>query len=100
LKETSESLDSKSLAVSELELRIDGLNTSLAEASAGIEAKQAIVEELETAKRASENELQDAKDALGKLKSEAQNGSLILQSVRNEVALHLLPLSIPSFFLP
>jgi hypothetical protein len=87
LKETSESLDSKALTVSELEGQIDELKASLAQASAEIKAKRAAVEELEMAKHTSESELQEAKDALAQLKLESQGGSVILQTVQSEVCL-------------
>jgi chromosome segregation ATPase len=85
LKETSDFLDSKSLTITELEAQIHEFKASLTAASSDIEAKTVLVNELEKAKQAAENELTETKETLTKLQSEGQDNNLILQSVQNQV---------------
>jgi len=89
LKETTESLRTKTDAVAELERQIEPLKSSLDDAKADVEAKGVRLSELETVKSELEKQLKEAQESLSKLQGDHDEGIATLQAVRQEVCLSL-----------
>ena len=83
LKEASESLATKTEEITELEIKLQTLTTSLEAAQSDAQAKQAAVGQLEQARASSEAELADLKKTLAKLRAEETSG--VLAAVQEQV---------------
>ena len=78
-------MTAKADAVVELEAQIATLTASLEQAKANVESKSHTIEELEKAKQASEQQLAGLQESLAKLKSERDEGSSVLETIKTQV---------------